>query len=149
MSFGTSQPFIAAFTVVRKDDKVAFVLRQKTDYMDGHYGLPCGKIEINEPASAAAIREAREEIGITIKPEHLRPVLTMHRNEPGNEYREWVDFYFETSAWTGEAYNAEPHMHKELVWLGTDELPNNVVPSVRAAIEAIERAEKYLEFGFN
>lgn len=116
--------------------------------MQGFYGLPSGKIEVNEAASAAAIREAKEEVGISIKPGQLRHVLTMHRNDAGNTYQEWVDFFFEATGWEGEAHNAEPYMHDAVAWLALDELPENIIPNVRAALEAIQKGTTFTEFGF-
>ena len=149
MSFGTSQPHIASYMLIKKDGKYAFVLRgEQTKWMQGYYGLPAGKIEINESASAAAIREAKEEVGITVAPKDLRHVLTMHRNEAENDYPEWVDFFFEADSWEGEVHNAEPHMHESVEWLALEELPENVIPNVHAALEAIQAGDHFTEFGF-
>lgn len=38
-------PYTAVYLVFRKNNKVAFVLRSNTDWMEGYYGLPAGKVE--------------------------------------------------------------------------------------------------------
>ncbi|QQS18885.1 hypothetical protein IPL68_02385 [Candidatus Saccharibacteria bacterium] len=45
----------------------------------------------------------------------------------------------------GEPYNAEPHMHDEIAWFCMSELPDNVIPSVRDMLEAIEKGDMYGE----
>lgn len=150
MSYGTSQPYIASYVLLKQEGKFAFVLRgENTKWMQGFYSLPSGKIEVNEAASAAAIREAKEEVGISIKPDKLRHVLTMQRNDAGNTYQEWVDFFFEATGWEGVVHNAEPHMHDAVAWFTLDELPKNIVPNVRAAFEAIQKGTTFTEFGWH
>lgn len=83
MSYDTATPYIASYVIARKDGKVAFVLRTNTSWMNNHYGLPSGKVEHDESFEEAAIREAREEIGIKIKRADLRHILTMQRKESG------------------------------------------------------------------
>ncbi|HVS58731.1 MAG TPA: NUDIX domain-containing protein [Candidatus Saccharimonadales bacterium] len=143
--YDTATPYIASYVIFRKDTKVAFVLRENTKWMNGFYGLPSGKVEQNEPATQAAIREAKEEVGIDVAAENLRPVLVMHRK---SEDSEWVDFIFESVSWEGDLINAEPHMHSKVEWLDPKNLPDNVIPPVRAAIEAIEAGQHYAEFGW-
>jgi hypothetical protein len=61
---------------------------------------------------------------------------------------DWVDVIFEATQWEGELYNAEPHMHSELVWLDTDNLPENVIPAVRFYLEQIKAGATYAEYGW-
>lgn len=143
--FGTAMPYIASYVVLRREDKVAFVLRSNTGWMNNYYGLPSGKVENNERFTAAAIREAREEAGIEVAPQNLKYLMTVHRHDE----TDWVDVYFEALAWQGDPVNAEPHMHSELVWLDPANLPENVIPSVRHALEAIKAGKVYSEYGWD
>lgn len=144
LQLGTAQPHVAAYMIIRKNGKIAFVLRENTSWMKHHYGLPSGKVEREEAALAAAIREAKEEIGVTFDSQHAKHVLTMHRNEGSD----WVDFFFEASEWQGEPHNAEPHMHSELAWLDPHNLPKNTIPSIHFAVERICNGHNYCEFGW-
>ncbi|MDZ7744560.1 MAG: NUDIX domain-containing protein [Candidatus Saccharibacteria bacterium] len=149
MSLDSSQPYAASYVLLNKNGKNAFVLRgEGCGWMSGYYGLPSGKIDKNESATVAATREVEEEVDVKIKQEKLRHVLTMHRHEKNDKYPEWVDFYFEADEWEGDVRNSEPHMHDELAWFSSDELPENIIPSVRAALEAIQNDENFTEYGF-
>lgn len=143
--YDIATPYTAVYVLLRKDGKIAFTLRENTDWMNGHYTLVAGKVEKGEPFLAAAVREAKEEAGVAIKPENLKQVLVAHRNEPDSV---WVDVFFETDSWEGEPYNAEPHMHSELAWLDPKNLPDNIIPVVQMCVEAIEAGKTYLEYGW-
>ncbi|MDZ7786369.1 MAG: NUDIX domain-containing protein [Candidatus Saccharibacteria bacterium] len=144
--FDTAKPYIACYLILRDGDKIAFVLRgEATKWMAGYYGLPSGKVEKNESFSQGVIREGLEEVGVSVLPENIHHTHTMHRHDEVD----WVDVYFEAPKWKGEITNAEPHVHEEVAWLNVNDLPENVVPPVRAALEAIEKGEKYSEYGWN
>jgi 8-oxo-dGTP pyrophosphatase MutT (NUDIX family) len=132
--------------LLHQDNKLAFVLRSHTGYMDGHYGLPSGKVEKNESYLAAAVREAREEIGVDIKTTDLAHTLTVHRDSTDGS--SWVDIYFTAASWAGEPYNAEPHKHSEFAWLDIDNLPENVIPDVRHSLQQIQAKQSYTEYGW-
>ena len=141
-----AQPYAAAFMLIKRGDQYLFVRRAHTSWMDGYYGLPSGKVEHGEGFFAAAIREAKEEVGVTVQPEYATFKLTywlQNDEEPGIE---WCNVVFFAEEWEGEPYNAEPHMHDEVAWFRMSELPHNVIPSVRSMLEAIERGESYGEY---
>lgn len=147
MKYDVARPYTASYVIIRREGKIAFVLREHTSWMNDYYGLPSGKVDKGESYLTAAAREAKEEVGIKIDEQALRHVLTMHRNV-ASEDMVWVDIYFEAAEWEGEPYNAEPHIHGELAWLDPANLPKNVVPSVRAAIKAITAGKPYIEYGW-
>ncbi len=145
MSFDTAMPFVASYVLLKKDGKLAFVLRSNTGWMNGYYGLPSGKVEKGESYTDAAIREAKEEAGIDILAEDLKFAHIMHRREG----YDWVDVFFEVTKWKGDPYNAEPHMHSELVWLDPKALPKNTIASVKFALDRVANREKFSEYGWN
>lgn len=147
MTQDTARPHIAAFIIFRREGKVAFVLRQHTGWMDGHYGLPAGKIEHDESFIAGAIREAREETGVDLQPKNLEHVLTAHRTGETDGLT-WIDIVFEAHDWSGEPRNAEPHKHGALDWLDPAALPDNVIPVGRFYLEQIAAGHHYAEYGW-
>jgi len=81
------------------------------------------------------VREAREEAGIEIPPSAIEVVGVMHRLDPD----ERVDFFLSASSWTGEVTNMEPDKCAELAWFDLDDLPADVIPYVRRAIDNYRR----------
>ncbi len=124
------------------------MLLRGSGWMKDFWGVPSGKKEWDEPSSRAAMREAEEEIGITIASTDLRPVLTICRYEPSSD-SEWTDIFFEAEKWVGEMYNAEPNAHQKLGLFAPNDLPDATVPVVRFGIEAIEAGKHYTEYGWD
>jgi len=148
--YTTARPYIASWVILRKGTKVAVVLRENTPWMNGYYGLPSGKIEYGEPYKIGAIREAKEEVGVDIELEDLTFVHACHRHaDDGVIFMDWVDMYFEAAKWTGEVTNMEPTVHSAVDWIDLENLPENVVPTVKFVLEAIARGEKYSEYGWD
>ena len=147
MKYDTATPFLAAFVIFRRGDKVAFVLRKDTAWMNDYYGLIAGKVEQNETYVAAAIREAKEEAGIDLTADQLNHLLTVHRKSDDDETF-WVDVLFEAISWQGEPYNAEPHKHSKLEWLDINNFPENVIPVTRFYFEQIKAGNHFGEYGW-
>lgn len=119
--------------------------RANTGFHDGHWSMPAGHVEAGESATTALLREAAEEIGVQIDPADLTAALTMHRLS-GTDER--VDFFFTTSLYTGQAVNREPDKCDGLRWYEITGLPQEMVPYVRAAIDAHHAGARYAEFGW-
>jgi 8-oxo-dGTP diphosphatase len=145
--YDTATPYVASYVILRQAEQIAFVLRAR-GWMRGYYGLISGKKEKEETPTQAEIREAEEEGGVVIQPENLSSVLVMSRHEKDSG-QEWIDFFFEASKWQGDIHNAEPTAHKELALFARNDLPDNIVPSVRFALEAIEAGKIYAEYGWS
>lgn len=136
----------SAYVLFRRGNKLAFIKRGNTGWMDGMYGLPAGRVDEGESFTQAAIREAYEESGAVVTAQNLKPVLTWQRHYADGD---WVDVVFEASKWEGELYNAEPDVHTELAWLDLDNLPSNIIPEILFALEQIKAGKTYAEYGWN
>jgi 8-oxo-dGTP diphosphatase len=151
MKYDTQTPFVASYVILRNDkNEVAFVLRQHTGWMDGYYGLPSGKVEEGESFSFGAIREAKEEVGVTVASDDVKHATTVHRHslEDDGSTMDWVDVYFDIIDYSGEVVNAEPDVHGEVAWFALDKLPENVIPSVAASLSAYQNGQTFLEYGW-
>jgi len=147
--YDSARPYIACFVVLRKDNKVAMVLRKNTGWMDGKYGLPAGKVEYGENYTQAAVREAKEESGVDIQESDLNFVHVAHRHgEEGDLFMDWVDIYFEATEWQGEPHNAEEGKSERLDWINPVEQADDIVPSQRDALSNIVKGEGYSNFGW-
>lgn len=143
-----ARPHAAAMIIFRDGNKIAFLLRKNTKWMNDHYGLPGGKVEHGESYSQAAIREAAEEVGVQIAPEHLEHRLTINRKSTSADGMYWTDTVFEAVNWTGDLHNAEPHQHAELVWFDVNELPDNTIPVGIFYLDQIFAGNRYAEYGW-
>lgn len=146
MSYDTATPYLAAYIIFRKNDKIAFLLRSNTPWMNGYYSLPAGKVEEDEAATATAIREAEEEVGVKIHKQDLKPILTVHRRSGDSD---WLDVIFEADKWQGELRNAEPDTHGELAWFNPNNLPENTIDYISFYIKQIAAGKQYAEYGWD
>lgn len=136
---------IAVFVLLLKGDEICMLRRGNTGWMDGRYSLPAGGLEPGETLSAAAIRELREETGVQASPSALTLAHTLH---VWTENRSWMGHFFICREWRGIPFLAEPDKHSEISWKNIETLPEETIPYVRQAIEAIESAQAYSEFGW-
>ncbi|MFI9643594.1 NUDIX domain-containing protein [Micromonospora sp. NPDC051925] len=118
-------------------DQVLLALRAGTGYADGQWNLPSGKLEPDEDAISAVIREAREEIDLRLSPDELRLVTTVHHRNPSGRGRVGLVF---TAAHNphkhGQPINVEPHKCAEIKWFPTVRLPANTYPYTAACVQA-------------
>jgi 8-oxo-dGTP diphosphatase len=61
-----------------------------------------------------AVREASEEVGVTIDPDDLTFVHVVHHRAPGSEGR--IGFFFLTQKRAGHPWNREPDKCARLIW---------------------------------
>jgi len=136
----------ASYLLLRQDKELLMLRRSNTGYMDGRYSLPAGHLEKGEPADLALIREAEEEIGVSIK----RPDLNLRHvlQYPDiNEEDERLILFFETRRWKGEPTNLEPQKCDDLRWFDLDKLPKNITPEVQQALEQIAAGKYFSSYG--
>ena len=127
-----------------RDNQVLLLRRCNTGYEDGNYSVPAGHLDGGEQITSAAIREAKEECGISISSRDLEVVGVMHRKS--NDER--IDFFLATTKWVGEITNTEPHKCDDLSWYSVDELPENLIPYVKHALDNYRHGIWFSEFGW-
>ncbi|MGI8888382.1 MAG: NUDIX hydrolase [Nocardioidaceae bacterium] len=141
----------AAYVLILRDDQVLLQLRANTGYMDDHWAAAAaGHVEAGESVFEAAIREAREELGVTIDAADLQPECAMHRTH-GNSRAidQRVDFFFSCRNWRGTPKLLET-MAADLRWFELSALPPNVVPHERAVLDGLQEGPvpAIVTFGF-
>lgn len=128
-----------------KNNKILLLRRFNTGYEDGKYSVPAGHLESNETARQTMVREVKEEVGTGIEIQDLELVHVMHRNET-NEER--IDFFFTAKKWEGEPKIMEPNKCDDLRWFDVNNLPDNIVPYIKQAIECFSNNTFYSERGW-
>ena len=127
-----------------RGDQVLLLRRFNTGYADGQYSVPAGHLDGGETVIAAARREGLEETGVRIEAEEVAFSSVVHRKD-GDER---VDFFVHVRNWQGEPANTEPEKCDELRWVNINELPDNVIPYVRKAIQNHLLGISFNEFGW-
>jgi len=122
--------------------------RFNTGYEDGKYTLVAGHVEDGESFVDCIIREADEEAGITLRRENLTMAHIVHRLANPVEQADRIDVFFVADKWEREPHNKEPHKCDDLSWFDRDNLPENMLPYVKQAIECVEQGIVYSEFGY-
>lgn len=131
---------VAVYCLLIQDNNILLGRRFQTGWQDGNYGLPSGHLETNETVLGAVIRETKEETNIELKAGDVQFVHVMYRK---NIY---VDFFFVAKWWTGEPQIMEKDKCDDLRWFPIDQLPENIVPSVKFAIEAYKAGVQFSDF---
>ena len=135
----------ASYLILLKDDKILLSKRKNTWYHDWEYSLVAWHVEFDETFSEAILREAKEEIWISLW-SNLQVVHVQHRKSD----KDWwwrVHTYFICSSRTGEIKNKEMSKCSELWRFSLDDLPDNIVPCVSHALECFQKRKFYSEFG--
>lgn len=125
-----------------KNDKVLLMRRQNTGWADGDYDLVGGHHDGHETLRSALAREAQEEIGITIKPEHATFVhFLQYVDDP-----EYLYSFYTVKEWAGKPEIKEPEKCDDLSWFSLDDLPENMTPVTKLVIEKFKSGDHYTEF---
>ena len=126
------------------DGQVLFGRRQNTGFEDGAWHVPAGHLEAGESVVQALIREAKEEVGVTIAPEDVEFAHIMHSSSSGGR----AAFFFTVRQWDGTPENREPEKCSELAWFPLDALPDHMIGYCRVALDHIAAGEAFSVYGW-
>jgi 8-oxo-dGTP diphosphatase len=118
--------------LVDANDRVLLTLRNFPPEA-GCWSIVGGKLDFLECLEACAMREAREEVGLTISIERL---LCVTNHIVASENQHWVSPAFLGRIRFGEARNCEPHKTTKVAWFSLHDLPANLTITARNAIRA-------------
>lgn len=135
---------VAVHIFLVRDGRVLLLRRHNTGYEDGNYSVIAGHLDGGEEVIQAAIREAREEAGISLVPRDIALVGVMHQQSD----IEYIDFFVTASHWEGEIVNAEPQKCDDLSWHPLGHLPENVIPYVRRALDNYRAGRWFDSYGW-
>ena len=135
---------VSVHLLLVRGNTVLLLRRYNTGYEDGNYSLVAGHVEGGEELTAAMVREASEEVGIGISPSDLEVVGVIHSMTD----KEYVHFFLKASQWSGEVCNMEPNNCDDLSWYDFRDLPENIIPYIRRAIENYRKGVWFDSFGW-
>ncbi|MGP1583133.1 MAG: NUDIX domain-containing protein [Candidatus Altimarinota bacterium] len=136
---------IAVVSVVIRNNNILLLKRKNTPWMNGYWGIPGGRLDAGESMTHGAIRELREETGLTISDENIAfKSIVQHKDERG----ERIYFIIQVVDINEEPQNREPEKCEDMQWFPLNNLPQNITPQVQIALDAIQNQEHYQEFGY-
>ncbi len=135
---------VAVHLFFLRADRVLLLRRFNTGWEDGNYSVPAGHVDAGETVTQAAVREAREEIGVRLELHDVEVVHVMNRKSED----ERIDFFLLARRWTGEIANREPDKCDELAWYPVASLPGNIIPYVKQALLNYQAGVLFSEFGW-
>lgn len=123
---------IGVFLVLIQDEHLLCLRRYNTGVEDGLYVVPMGGLHEGETPLQAVIREAAEEVNITLKAEDLRLAHVMYRKhtQPDGTFFYQQDLFFVAR------------------FFNLTELPQNLSPFIDHAMHHILAEVPYSELGF-
>lgn len=130
----TREKFLSSIYLIIKNKKGEILLqrRQGTTLWPGFLALPAGHIDEGEDPYEAAIREAKEELDITITRNDISDAFVVMRKN--KSLMPYYDVYFQISNYIGNIKIAEPLKCSELVWKDINNLPNDMIDFEISAI---------------
>jgi len=121
-----------------KDGTLCMIRRKNTGHGDGKYSVPAGHVDAGERMIDAAIREAKEEVGVSITEENLTFAHMVHIRKRDPSLPDRLQFFFVAHTWDGELQNCEPEKCDDIAWFPIAALPDNCVEYTRQAFRAYQ-----------
>jgi len=127
---------------LQKEGKV--LLLGQTSRNGGSYTLIGGKIDKDEMAVTALIRESFEEVGIIIKEKKLKLVHVVNRARTVSNNE--LILVFKTKKWEGIPESKEPKKFKKATWFESNNLPKQTLPLVKHIFKEFHKKRFYSEY---
>ncbi len=150
---GRTLYYVAADLILLKENKVLLQRRANTGWNDGKWNLVGGHIENEETLQECIIREAKEELGISINKKDVEIVhCTQYKSN-----RLTMQFYLKCTSWKGvPSIQAERQKNGQIVfkadkleWFEVNSLPEDLLPTAREAIIASLNNNPFSTIGFD
>lgn len=132
-----ARPYVSVHLVIVKDGQMLLMQRQNCVDHNGKYVFVAGKVDEGESPTMTAVREAYEEIGITVDPKDVKPLGMIYR--AATPYKDLkvdiVEMFMLIDAWKDEPRICEPDKCSDLKFFPCGEMPDNTSKSVEAFLK--------------
>ena len=135
--------FVISF--LTKGNAVLLVRRRNQTFGKGLYSMVGGKLEENETLRQAIKREVFEETALDIPESSFELAHVFHRK--GTE-TELISLVFKADISNFSPHNNEPEKHDDMAFFEINNLPENIIPAHKQAIECIAKNITYSEHGW-
>lgn len=146
-----SVPSASIVMLLKTEDgkrKVLLQRRQNTGFADGLWDFSCsGHVEQGESMSQAAVREAKEELGINIPLDKIFFFALVHKREKERDLT-YYNAYFVCEHFSGEPHICEIEKCSKLQWFDIDNLPDDLIPDRKKAVQSYLNGVHYFEYGW-
>lgn len=137
-------PNAVGIIIKRKNgSRTEILLQKRNNQWDFAVG---GHVEENESLREAAIREAKEEIGIIIS---YKDIVFATCSYTKFEKVPYNFFYFVVERFDGIPSIKEPEKCQELKWFCINDLPENIISDVKITISNYLLGVSFAELGWN
>ena len=113
-------PRVGVALILEKDGKVLLV-RRKGAHGQGTWSTPGGHLEFGESPETCAIRERKEEVGVSASDPKFLAITNDVFESEGKHY---ITIWMRSSIFTGVPYPAAVEEVTELGWFQWDTLPS-------------------------
>ena len=118
--------------------------RSNTGFGDGKWDFACsGHVEEGERLRETCVRECREELGISSKPEDFAFFTLIYKRDPGATY---VNAYFCLTEYAGTPSVCEESKCSALGWFDESALPHDLLDDRRLALDCFLKNEHFAEY---
>ncbi|HYD35119.1 MAG TPA: NUDIX domain-containing protein [Vitreimonas sp.] len=133
------QPIGACAILVNSKGEI-LLGKRKNSYKAGYYGLPGGRIELNEPIGQAVAREVYEETGIKL--DMLEYVGVVRENQGICDF---IHFIYVSEDVTDIPQLQEPEKCEGWEWINIKGNTLDILPGHKAAIEMYFKKESFAD----
>ncbi|MEE1790255.1 NUDIX domain-containing protein [Streptomyces sp. BE308] len=145
---GTELHIVGVHLYLQDDNgRVLLGLRHPASaFAGGEWHALAGHCE-REETTSCLVRESREEAGLIIEPDEVEPAHLVHSvDSPAARPR--IQLFYRARHWSGVPQVREPDRCVEWRWWNPKDLPANVVPYTRQAVEANLSGRLYSHMGW-
>ncbi|MET8623788.1 NUDIX domain-containing protein [Kitasatospora sp. NPDC004669] len=139
---------VGVHLVLVKDGRVLLGRRRNTAFAEDHWHVPAGHLLEGESITRGMVREADEELGITIREEDLDLVHAVHHLD-ADDGKGRLQLFFKPRAYVGQITNREPEKCHELKYWPIRELPAPVVDYTTHALGRITAGSLVSVYGWS